>query len=1042
MITSPKSRNNSISSNGNSVSWIDDVESISGFDKFGLKGRNDELIELFESFQRVRQNQSFEVVAVEGVGRTTFIKSLLGQEQEEQPLRFGYGKYCCDNQQSQQPYQAITSALNQMCSNDNEQLDLQHLSQKQINLLSHWIPNLSQFIAQDPSSFDTVADQSRRLRPEDVYQFPTAVCKLLRAVSSLKVLILDDIQWADPDSKLVIQTIANDEQLSNLLFVVSTSSSEVTNIYSTVDIELLPLKPDQLRDLLGHTLNTTTRKSSTTDDHAVQGNSNTATISTELVQFIYDQTKGDPLHTQQLIQYLQQHQLLNPNSDGQWQYKNEDKDDSSFTLEYLVQHKINQYPHLQPMLQLAAFIGYSFTQQNLGESSSELLDEACEAGILKDENTHGYSFVHDIYHSKYRKLVDDVPATHLSISQNQSLDNFKRVRSMYLATRGSKQDVVKELYGASQEAMKAGAYYCSADFLQKARTFTGTGNWWRSNYGLTLKVMNASAQIEYIVGNIRESYRLAEDVVRYASCPRDKLAANTLRLELETSAVSSYDSKEVIDLGTSMLADFDVTFPPCSKSTYVMMQLYKTKRILKGLSDKKILGLEPMEDDGVVQLLGMTSHLALLAEEERFPIVGFNRLLQMSLSGGSSGSNRFLAYAFAVYSVIQQTMGNTKEAHRFAKLAVQLAKRLGEEYASRAIRIAYEYVLYAQIEIGECASPFHQALESSLAAGNVVESYSMAAIYGKTCYYAGVSLQTISADMKEIHRRLDKFKLHDRSDAKPVWQMALNLMGESPDPVKLTGLAMNEEDVISEAERTKNHQLTQHVRLTKMQVAVMFRAWEVARIQMREIEKHASKYFFQTYDYIMFLFLSSIINFEIARQSEKRKYLLRARKLLKCFQKYGKSHTQNVKPLIAFLKAENLAIRHSTEVRKHFEPVIALLNGTSPHMEAFCNERAARYICPSDSFHAKKLHLNRAADLYKQWGNRAKADDLKKRFPSFFTEPAGDTNTAEKSVISDRTFVTSNVSTKKKTTSDANSLPKSLPTGFSIGSLVTRNNSN
>ena len=229
----------------------------------------------------------------------------------------------------------------------------------------------------------------------------------------------------------------------------------------------------------------------------------------------------------------------------------------------------------------------------------------------------------------------------------------------------------------------------------------------------------------------------------------------------------------------------------------------------------------------------------------------------------------------------------------------------------------------------------------------------------------------------------------------------LNLVGRSDnkDPLRLTGEAMNEDDMLQEALDTNNLLLAQTIYLQKAILAQYFNdfrlAADMAGLIWDNLQLRAGSCNFMTGVTYFVLGLSAM---GMARPCCKircritaRKARRHARKYIKKLSLWVKQGEPNVQHMLLILKAEQSHVGrngankddHVRNVQKAYDTAISV-SARSGFLQnaALANERAGLYFLEKQNDDDwAQLYIGRAYQLYSEWGAEAKLDQMRRIYP-------------------------------------------------------------
>ncbi len=273
----------------------------------GVVGRETEIQTLTVAAKRVAAGEGREVLLVSGeagLGKTTLVA---------EAARAAFDSGACVlfahcEEDLAIPYQLFAEALKHYVTHASEDQLRAHVEEHGSEL-SRLVPALASRIPDLPPSKATDSDSERFL-------LFAAVVGLLATVSTHQpvVLVLDDLQWADKGSLLLLRHLAASDVAMRLLVVGTYRDSELSNAHALVEtlatlrrldgasrIDLVGLDDTGVIALMeaaaGHRL----------DDEAVG-----------LAHAIYRETDGNPFFVSEVLRNLTETGAIRQNAEGRW----------------------------------------------------------------------------------------------------------------------------------------------------------------------------------------------------------------------------------------------------------------------------------------------------------------------------------------------------------------------------------------------------------------------------------------------------------------------------------------------------------------------------------------------------------------------------------------------------------------------------------------------------------------------------------------------------------------------------------------------------
>jgi class 3 adenylate cyclase/tetratricopeptide (TPR) repeat protein len=367
-------------------------------------GRISERERLAELFQEAR-NRSRRLALISGepgIGKTRLAARTALDERSEGAVVL-YGR--CDEELAV-PYGLWVEALTHYIDHAPEKLLRAHVERHGGELV-RLVPSLKERLPDISAPRETDPDTER-------YLLWGAVVGLLQEASQEEplVLVLDDLQWGDKPSLLLLKHVISQGQKIQALLIGIYRDSDLTHghplaevladLYREEGVERLPLKGLDQRDVVeimertaGHEL-----------DEA----------SVELSKQLFSETDGNPFYTGELLRHLLESGALRQQDGGRWTVS---RSLSELGLPQSVREVVGRRierlgPQMQKTLSIAAVIGREFDTDLLlrvmeysEDTLLDLLEQAVAASVLVESPAvpGRFSFAHAlISHTLYEQL--------------------------------------------------------------------------------------------------------------------------------------------------------------------------------------------------------------------------------------------------------------------------------------------------------------------------------------------------------------------------------------------------------------------------------------------------------------------------------------------------------------------------------------------------------------------------------------------------------------------------------------------------------------
>ena len=371
----------------------------------GVVGRDGEVRAVGDAVKRVDGGNGREVLVVSGeagLGKTTLVaESARAAFADGACVLFGH----CEEDLAT-PYQLFAEALGHYVTYAPEEQLRDHV-EAHGSELSRLVPALASRIPDLPPSRATDSDTERFL-------LFASVVALLAAVSEVQavVLVLDDLQWADNASLLLLRHLVSADRPMRVLFLGTYRDSELSRTHPLTDtlaalhrltgvslIELAGLDDTGVASFLE------AASGQTLDDAAVQ-----------LAHAIYRETDGNPFFVSEVLRHLSETGAIRQDGTGRWVAADSlDQLALPDSVRTVIGARVGRLGEdAGRVLSVASVIGRDFDLDLLARATKtgedDLLDilEAASAAALVREPTDAsghYNFAHAlIQHTLYEDM--------------------------------------------------------------------------------------------------------------------------------------------------------------------------------------------------------------------------------------------------------------------------------------------------------------------------------------------------------------------------------------------------------------------------------------------------------------------------------------------------------------------------------------------------------------------------------------------------------------------------------------------------------------
>jgi tetratricopeptide (TPR) repeat protein len=337
------------------------------------------------------------------------------------------------------------------------------------------VPELSQKLRTIPQSLPISPEQEQNRLFEAVSQFITNISQ-----ESPLLVILDDLQWTDPSSLLLLHYLARGVQKTSLLLLGAYRSTDIdvkhplSPVLTELKRERLPLSVslkrmslDDISEMLKQTLEQ--------DD-----------IPPEFCKIVYEKTRGNPFFAEEVIESLKEEEVIYREG-KKWEFKEISKIEFPESVKNVLKTRFNRLDdESQSVLTLASFVGNDFTLEAMSALTSieenkllELMDRMYKTGLIKEREIRGEAIcsfadilVRDVVYEEVgllkRKKLHGVVGCALEKVYSKKIDEHFGELAAHFLEGGDKNKALEYFFKAGEKAAKIYANAEAASYFQSA----------------------------------------------------------------------------------------------------------------------------------------------------------------------------------------------------------------------------------------------------------------------------------------------------------------------------------------------------------------------------------------------------------------------------------------------------------------------------------------------------------------------------------------------------------------------------------------------
>src|SRR5438105_514744 len=712
-----------------------------------LLGRDAQLGSLRAAFDRVKKSKQAEIVLVSGhsgIGKSSLVSELRAPIAQAGG-RFIAGKF--DRQCSDTPHmtlaQAFRDPVQQVLSESEQNIATWR---RQLNdalgingrLIVEMVPEVELIIGPQPSLAELAPEESKNRFGMVFRQFVSAFAREEHPLT----LFMDDLQWADSASLMLLGDLATHPQMRSLLIVGAYRDNEVGTGHPLVkmldgvrkegtrvtDIQLSPLSQAHVAAILAESLDC--------------GLGDTRS----LAHLIHQKTAGNPLFVIQLLTELHDNGLISFDVvSGTWQWDIAGIQARNYTdniMSLMTGKLLRLSVPTRQALVTAACLG-SHGDTNLLALALRLapaevcdaVDEAVRSGLLQCSKA-SFQFNHDRGREASYLLIpqDDRAKMHLEIgrlllsgltSEEQEQRVFDVVHQLNhgvaLLTDPVEIAELRRLnFLAARKAKTAIAYASARDHLLLATGLLDP-NAWKERYDEAFAIHLGLAECEFVTGNDERADELLDLMLAHAASDRDRATIHLLRVSLYQLRGRFGDALEVALTGLRL---FDVIFPDAELEARAMLNAEQSEitvnlagRSIPELTDAPILA--DLDVRAIIALLTAAVPPAALARPTLYPLIAV-KAMNYTLRYGNCEESPLVFTCYA--RLLSLDLSHIPEALAYSDLGMSLNERTGNSRLRGSVLLSRGILLAWKLPFADCMPILDQAFVACVEVGNLTHA--------------------------------------------------------------------------------------------------------------------------------------------------------------------------------------------------------------------------------------------------------------------------------------------------------------------------------
>ncbi|MCB1140748.1 MAG: AAA family ATPase [Leptospiraceae bacterium] len=678
-----------------------------------LFGRENEINLLKSNFLNVIENSRGKLTIVggfSGVGKTSLINYFYNSIAEINAVFFS-GKFDLLNRNL--PFSAILQIFSKVIhqilggsTGDIEKWKNKILKEVGDNgrIITNVIPELEIIIGKQPEVVELNGI-------ENINRFIIVFQRFIRVFLSINypiVIFVDDMQWADNASIMLLSDLIRDINESQVYLILSYRNNEVDENHPFMKllrqlekencqydrIDLSDLKIEDIQKYFNETFN------SSNEDI------------TSLASFVKEKTLGNPFHFIEIIKQLYRKNILYfDHNNSEWKT---DQDilvnvKISENVADLLIEKLNRLPDsTSDVLKYAACIGNNFNEKLLADLMKvkaqrihEYLQPAVNVGLIfpvnkkkipnknlnEDKNTNlHYEFQHDKVYQAILDLLTGKEIEKIRLKIGRSIYNNKNLSEKkdklfeiveYLNSGYRSIHNKRERYllfrlnlRAAKKAKQTAANNSALEYLTIAKSLM-TRTAWDDHYSLTYYLHKEIIEVEYLIGNHQRSIELVKKCI--PKCKDDLDRGNLLLILIKIFSMQGKFEKSY-SIIQELLLVYDIDIQNNDLDLLFKEEVNSINSKIKNKNISEFINLPLMTDPNQILLVNTLSNSTATAYQyatKLFPYISA-KIVNVYLEKGIRPDS----YGFALYGItLNSLFWEFRLAYEFILLSYNISKK-------------------------------------------------------------------------------------------------------------------------------------------------------------------------------------------------------------------------------------------------------------------------------------------------------------------------------------------------------------------------------
>lgn len=939
-----------------------------------------------------------------GCGKTALAEWLCRYARQHHPeVIVASGKF---DQSVERPGAAFVGALQQVVSTLLGEPDaklrewrkvIKRLMGDGVAVLLSMVPDFSLLL--DTEQGDATLDLESSAKANVIHMAMANFFRVFRQMGRPLILFIDDIQWADEDSRLFLNLLTGiSGEKVGLLAAFRTSESKSVLVESFFKAS-------------------TMKKEGIVDVMPIQGLDSLAVETflsmclgedrkriAPLAELVYAKTGGIPYHVNAFLErILSGGELVRAHGpEGETWHWNQQKLEAlpmcTSAAQWISERVDGLDMQMRRLVESASLLGHKVVPELLAmvvqrseEKVRQGLEVLCDKKILV-RTREGYCFAHDLVQkAAYERMTQGQrELAHFSAGMH-IYEGLKHRPGPYLFdivyqfnASGSvpiRESYRKELVllnlDAGKQAMETSSFGQALECFRCGLRFLGEDGWERE-YSLSLEMTSAAAEAAYALGEYAVMEAHVATVEKEARNDWD--CVNVWRMRIR-GAIAANDLTGAIAFSREALGRFGFRLPERASRLHQLAGLLRIRSSLARLGRKGLEQVPVMTDAehlSIMELFFSATMAAYLSGSELSPLIIFTAL-RYSLKHGRSKHTPFLlaAYGFICLRVDNKVEKGT--AHAYNALSL-LEKEEQSGVRGKTLSLTVCLVQHWKEPIQDLFPVYLRAYEQSLAEGDTEYAGGAVSAWFYTRFFGSDDLHQLARDMVTYGEEMERLRLPFTGTVRNLQQTVANLTDAKAQPVSFSGPFFTDDERPRGGDMPNDHIAALNYHITKGLLAFLFGDDALA---LHHVGRYAALIDMVTSTYTIPVF-SAFAAAICARHGggglpfRQNGWMKLVRDIEKKLGKAAVDAPCNFAHLHDMVRGERFLARKNVQKAVfHFELAAekAKKNNFTFH-EAYASERAGACYLQMGRKRLARVCLTDAVNLWRFWGAEAKARKL------------------------------------------------------------------